>query len=85
MGTVVPQAPVLFKDIQRSSNIKVVNRYIQVPHGGTGSSVIAGKYKRETPAASQRAVPLVTSPTSDPTPALGPGLWTLPDQKQRSH
>lgn len=40
MGTVVPQAPVLSKGIQRSSNIKVVNRHIQVPHGGTGSSVI---------------------------------------------
>lgn len=75
MGTVVPQAPVLSKGIQRSSNIKVVNRHIQVPHGGTGSSVIAVKYKRETPAASQRAVPLVSITHLRSYSHTGP--WTL--------
>lgn len=69
------QAPVLFKNIQKSSNIRVVQRCIQLPHGGTGSSVTAGKYKRETPAASQRAV-LVANVTHLCSHSHT-GLWTL--------
>lgn len=74
------QAPVLSKNIQRS-NIGVVQRCIQVPHGGTGSSVTAREHKRETSAASQRTEPPASIPHLCPQFRTGP--WTLPDQKSR--
>ena len=70
-------APALFKTIHRRSNIRVAQQCIQVCQGGTGSSVTAGEYKREIPAASQRAVP-PASLSSLHSPTQGPGLWTLP-------
>lgn len=46
-----------------------------MPQEGTGSSVIAGKYKRETPAASERAVPIVSITYLCSYSHTGP--WTL--------
>lgn len=67
------QAPVLFKNI-RSSNIRVVQRCIRVPQGGTGSSVTAGEHKRETSAASQRTEPPASTPHHCSQLHTGPGL-----------
>lgn len=48
MGTVMLQAPVLFKNIQRS-NIRVAQTCIQVPYGGAGSSVTGRTARRVFP------------------------------------
>lgn len=74
-GVVMPEAPALFKNIYRRSNIGVVQRCIQVPQGGTGSSVTAGKHKREIPAASQRAMPPASLSYFHSHSHTGP--WTL--------
>ena len=75
-------APALFKTIHRRSNIRVAQQCIQVCQGGTGSSVTAGEYKREIPAASQRAVPPASlSSLHSPTRALDSGPCQA--QKQR--
>lgn len=69
----MPEA--LFKNIYRRSNIGVVQRCIQVPQGGTGSSVTAGEHKREIPAASQRAMPPASLSYFHSHSHTGP--WTL--------
>ena len=66
-----------FQDHSQEKQYQGTQQCIQVCQGGTGSSVTAGEYKREIPAASQRAVP-PASLSSLHSPTQGPGLWTLP-------